>query len=849
MAELGIKKATELLKEAFSGDERHVIFWYDDDGGFADDVDGIELENAKMLKLERAEDKRHGGYIYTNQFYVKYQLEKVDPQGNYLVYAPFPKPDVKDNHLEDIQLYSRFFHMDRLSQICSELGIGPECRPAVKKCEKFFGNNKRVDAFRELGIERYTDDSIYTGVMSVVCKVGVLSFEEVVRIILSGELEDSKYLKEFESYNVLDEFWEKIAEYFGYTEQTPALKKLVATLFVSYFSRTVHDDLPKAFEPFITSKTGSILAFVDNMMNNSVYSEKFDELSGIVYSGMNIGKLIDSLSVNAYIDSSAFKGIDTAIIRYITERLEAEDTGAVVDGQTIPEICDLRIKKHFGAGFANEYTMLKNAFYIISNSRYSNASDIRSLVSKYCDSGYKMDMSYRNFYFSFDKIEDNSCFEKLRQLVENIYTNDYLTNITLNWTRTFSDAEGDSTLPKQLDFYADTVGNIKERVVVIISDAMRYEVGVSLYEKLMADEKCKVTLSAMQSVLPSVTSFGMAALLPYSSYEIKEDYSVTLDGMSCDSTAARDKVLKKANQAGECIQFDVVKRMNYDEKAAFTKGKEVIYIYHNKIDNTGEAATARDDIFITCNEAVNEIADIIRKLTSANVTRFIITADHGFMYKRDNINEGSKIDNISKSSAYIGRRYAITNTAVNAEGVGGIGMDKIYSSIDVRTVSYPISSDVFKSQGGGVNYVHGGCSPQEMIIPLIDVKTEKSKVETTFAQITLVTLQSKITNLVTRLDFIQSQPVSDIVKATEYSVCFEAENGDKISNEHICIADNTDTDSQKRMFRLRFSFVNKTYSAADKYYLIIKDTRSGLEIMRKPFTVDIAFSGDFGFNI
>ena len=45
-----------------------------------------------------------------------------------------------------------------------------------------------------------------------------------------------------------------------------------------------------------------------------------------------------------------------------------------------------------------------------------------------------------------------------------------------------------------------------------------------------------------------------------------------------------------------------------------------------------------------------------------------------------------------------------------------------------------------------------------------------------------------------------------------------------------------------------FSFVNKTYSAADKYYLVIKDTRTGLETLRQQFTIDIAFSGDFGFS-
>lgn len=848
MAALELNQIIGSLNEAFSGDGRKIIFWYDDNGSFSGDIDEISLENAKILKLERAEDTKHGGYIYTNQFYMKYYLEKVDTEGNYLIYAPFPQPDVKDNHLEDIQKYSRTFYADKLSMICSELGIGEDGRQAVVKCRKFFDNKNRVTAFRDLDIDKMTEDNIYVGIMSVICKVGVLSFEEVVRIILCGDLDDSKFLKNFETYSVLDEFWEKIAEYFGYSEKESTLKKFVATMFISYFSKTVHEELPKAYQQFITYKTGSILAFLENMMNNSIYSRRFDELSEFVYEGMKGDKLIAALSIDSYIDSSAFNGIDAAIIKYLTERLEAEDVGAMIDGQSVPEVCDLRIKKHFGSKYSCEYTMLKNAWYLISNSKYYSVSDIKTLADEYCSTYYKVDASYRNFYLNFDRLENNSSFDKLRQLVENIYTNEYLTNITLNWTKTFGESEGESSLPYQLNFYENIVSNIKERVVVIISDAMRYEVGMSLYEKLMSDEKCKVTVSAMQSVLPSVTSFGMAALLPHNSYEIKDNYSVLIDGMSCDSTEQRNKILSVHDENGACIQFDEIKKMNYDEKANFTRGKNVIYIYHNQIDARGDKATTEDEVFVACEEAVTEIADIIRKLTSANVTRFIITADHGFLYKRDHLTDSSKIDNISKSSDYLGKRYAVTDKDIQTDGVDGIGMDKIYFQLDGRKVYYPISSDIFKAQGSGVNFVHGGCSPQEMIIPLIDVKTDKSKVETTFAQVTLVSLQTKITNLVTRLDFIQSQPVSDIVKPAEYSICFESENGDKISNEHICIADNNDPDSQKRIFNLRFSFVNRTYSPADKYYLVIKDTKSGLEILRQQFTVDIAFSGDFGFS-
>lgn len=92
MAALELNQIISSLNEAFSGDGRKVIFWYDDNGSFSVDIDEIVLDNAKILKLERAEDTRHGGYIYTNQFYTKYYLEKVDPGGIILYMHHFRSP-------------------------------------------------------------------------------------------------------------------------------------------------------------------------------------------------------------------------------------------------------------------------------------------------------------------------------------------------------------------------------------------------------------------------------------------------------------------------------------------------------------------------------------------------------------------------------------------------------------------------------------------------------------------------------------------------------------------------------------------------------------------------------------
>ena len=55
-------------------------------------------------------------------------------------------------------------------------------------------------------------------------------------------------------------------------------------------------------------------------------------------------------------------------------------------------------------------------------------------------------------------------------------------------------------------------------------------------------------------------------------------------------------------------------------------------------------------------------------------------------------------------------------------------------------VSYPVSSNVFKVAGGGANYVHGGSSPQEMLVPVLDIKMERGHQETKNAEIALVSI-------------------------------------------------------------------------------------------------------------
>ena len=78
--------------------KRRIIIWYDDEAEFADQINDLELLNAKVLRLTE-----------TNNFIIKKTIAVDEPSQNYLIYnsMKYEKPD--DNWLLDVELYSEEF--------------------------------------------------------------------------------------------------------------------------------------------------------------------------------------------------------------------------------------------------------------------------------------------------------------------------------------------------------------------------------------------------------------------------------------------------------------------------------------------------------------------------------------------------------------------------------------------------------------------------------------------------------------------------------------------------------------------------------------------------------------------
>lgn len=840
MAELSLKQIIDRLNAEFTGDARKLVFWYDDKAEFSEDMETVELQNAKIYRLRP-----------DNQFYTKYFLERVDRATNYLIYAPFPKPDVLDNHLEDTMLYSKRFFADRASLLSIDLGIEEKYKPIIEKHIRFFANKERMQRFYNLEIENFNEENILVGLLSAACKARTCSFEEVMRIVLTdGGLEKNTFLQEFEKYDLLVPFWKLCEQHFGYTDGKPSLERLLVTMFVTYTGRFVQAELPKAWRTFSSYKSGNIIAFLDSLMNSVLYRDHYDELSAHVAKGLNVFSAFVGFRPDDLVDCDTFLAVDQILVKWLTERLLAEDTGAKLNGLAIPEICAKRAKMHFGRKTAGTYQLLNSAYSIVKAADYECAGGFQNIIDCYLSHDYMIDREYRKFYDCYDRLENTDAFETLRELIENIYTNEYLAKLLPAWNAGIRQEGAFSVIPLQRDFYNANLRHAKERTVVIISDAMRYEVGQELFARMQDNPKCTASLNVQLSVLPSYTRLGMAALLPHRTLVMTDDFQVLADGMLCDNLEGRQKVMQSHHPESVCVQFDDIKSLKVDRLREVLTKRQVIYVYHNQIDARGDKPNTADEVFMACEEAVQEIVDLIRRISgSGNTYRFLVTADHGFLYKRDKLLESDKITNRMSDRAFAGRRYIIAETAFPDDGIGHLSMGLILGNDDRRIVSYPISSNVFKVSGGGANFVHGGSSPQEMLVPILDIKMERGHMETRNAEIALVSIIHKITNLIVSMDFIQSEAVSDTVKNATYRICFISEENERISNENIYVADNREESAGKRIFRMKFTFKNKRYDKDKQYYLVVCDEESGLEQWRQSVIMDIAFADDFGFGL
>jgi uncharacterized protein (TIGR02687 family) len=483
----------------------------------------------------------------------------------------------------------------------------------------------------------------------------------------------------------------------------------------------------------------------------------------------------------------------------------------------------------------------------------------------YTSDYYKMDAYYRQFHLCFGQslTVSNSVlddlFKHVVEKVEGLYNGWFLGQLGSNWSNVCAEelAEYGRILEvnQQENFYRSNVQSADNKVYVIISDALRYEVAASLADQLRRETQSKVSLDSMEAIFPTITKFGMAALLPHKELSAVQKtsglVSVLADGQSTDSNN-RDKLLKGACGQSVALQYKNIIGMKRAERSALVKGMDVVYIYHDKVDEASH--TADSMVFPACEDAITEIKNLVRIICNEfGGTRIYITADHGFLYTYSPLTEDDKVDKtgfVNRMLEY-GRRFCLMQQGSNPDYLMPV---KFLDGKSEMEAYAPRENVRIKMSGGGLNFVHGGISLQEMVVPVIEYQylrnayksyqRNKDKYDTKPVEVSLLSATRKIVNMLFSLNFYQKEAVGDNRSACNYLLYFVDSNGKQISDTARIIADKTSDNGQERTFRCSFNLKSLKYSNQDSYYLVIAD-ESGLQApQREEFQIDIAFALD-----
>src|SRR5581483_10212018 len=123
---------------------------------------------------------------------------------------------------------------------------------------------------------------------------------------------------------------------------------------------------------------------------------------------------------------------------------------------------------------------------------------------------------------------------------------------------------------------------------------------------------------------------------------------------------------------------------------------------------------------------IDNIARAVRRLSAVGVDRAVITADHGHLYAADDRDESLRIDAPGGATVELHRRCWIGRGGATPASCIRVAARSLGNDSDLDFV-FPVGIGVFRA-GGDLAFHHGGPSLQELIVPVITVRSWKEAV-------------------------------------------------------------------------------------------------------------------------
>lgn len=763
-------RITTSLKRLYEDQGHRIVFWYDVARDLRSAFDNVDLPG--VIKVE----------IANNEFGLKYRMLRQEPKAQFLLYKDGFEPPREENWLLDVQLASAVFRADQAAIWVADLGIPAKYEAAVRDHLEFYRSGKRLEALRAIERERPSQsaDDIRRKMLAVCA--GVDGDLDTVIEVLLAELAEGRddALKLVDRVALTEFFWKEVATRYGYAVDAPDFQDFAITLFSSAWARAMGETAALNADAALTFRRWS---------TSRRWGEAFEKLSGDYQDVLKIRDNLASHDFRTLIPYDHFEEVDRRIVIAIVEGLAQQSLPAA---DVLKWVRDRR-QSHWYSRYADVYQAIGYAteFQQALVEADLTMASLSDGVKRYSASWFRLDQLYRKFIYHMQKSGQSGLLSALYETVENRYTTNFVLKLNDAWQDQVARGADWKVpgFPRQVDFYREQAAEYRrkdQKVVVIISDALRYEVAEEALREIRKLNRFDAELKPMVGVLPSYTQLGMAALLPHRQLAIRKDSDlVMLDGESTMGATAREKALA-AGRAGDRVKVLAAKdfmNLGASEGKDLFRDHDILYLYHNQIDAIGDKLATEENVPAAAETAIEDLVKLVRKLTSANFSNILITADHGFLWQHKALEEsGYALSEPEGEIVTRNRRFVIGRGLSSRGGMkkftaAELGLDGDQDVLIVNSISR------LRVKGSGSRFVHGGASLQEIVLPVLRVgKQRKEDVGQVSVQI-IPPARAQITTGQIQVTFYQAEPVTDKQQPRQVYAAIFAGDGTLVSDE------------------------------------------------------------------
>ncbi|MCB0517802.1 MAG: BREX-1 system phosphatase PglZ type A [Lewinellaceae bacterium] len=803
-----------------------VLFFFDEHQEHSEAVAQLELEGIRVLRWER------------NNFFLKTQLHGEWASEKVFLYVPQAAPKNREDYLgfpllglliankelslDDVGAFMDEFHLQRhhkalASKYMRELqytGVQEVLRPVLTptKFEVPQLVQGLVSAF--LRFTNITPWSVLLG--------------KLLTLALPGEeAELARFQKKIHDNDLMDVLQAKSRDFFGLAFNDLSRETLLQSLRRIYYNQ-ITQTLPEASskDPYreLKIKSNETLLYLNQLLQEVERHKRVHEqlTEALALAGKDI---LGTKLLEVYGPEAAFAAYAPDMLWEIMA-LEQGNL-SIQPAASIQRLEQLSMQSGLPLPVADCLQFMLQAarlFERINGIRSYILDSPDGYVRTYAEDWMQIDMAYRRairIYRNGDFTEASASLNLEAINAElNARYEKHLDAMNREWLRCMNQFGFDYrklATPKQYDFFKTEVEPYDQKVVVIISDALRFEVAAELLANMHGDTKNTADLRYQLASLPSKTSVGMAQLLPSKTLAFN-DGNITADGISTEGTSSRQQILLTHREEALALPFSQLLGKPQEELRDIFKSK-VVYIYHDVIDSTGDDRKSERRVFQAVDETIQELKKLVKSLhASHNVARVLITADHGFLYNDRELEEKDKEDMPHKEAQTSHNRYVITDDATPPAMGFKIPLEATTRFEKGWYVTIPQSVNRYKKQGVGHQFVHGGGSLQELVVPVIESSRKRQEITRKVQPILLQRGGLRIVSSILRTQLLQENKVSRFEKEITLSAGIYKDL-ELVSNEQIIVMNSTADAPSERMHRVELTL---STAAAKESFLKLK---------------------------